>query len=332
MKKIKNAVLHTARAVGLFTLARLATRRGVRILCYHGVWRGDAAFPGDAMFIGRTTFRRRLDTIARHGYPVVTLDEAVEALAGRAKVPDNAVVITIDDGWFSTFADMLPALQARRWPATLYCDSGSLRQPGPVPHVMARWLHRAAGAPVLAPAAAKAFAAATDVARPVEERRDAAEDFATVAGLPLAPALAERAFDYMTPAEMAAAVAAGLDVQLHTHRHTLGDHSVETVRREIADNRYALAALLPLRPSRLRHFCYPSGETSPQAAATLAQLGLASATTTEQGIAYCGMDMMLLPRLLDGEQLSDIEFEAELSGFADMTRSLRRWFRRIRRG
>jgi hypothetical protein len=56
----------------------------------------------------------------------------------------------------------------------------------------------------------------------------------------------------------------------------------------------------------------------------LADARVESATTCEQAMAWPGGDMQ---RLLEGEQVSDIEFEAELSGFADLFRAAARRLR-----
>lgn len=89
-------------------------------------------------------------------------------------------------------------------------------------------------------------------------------------------------------------------------------------RPELEANRSALTSILPHSAAPTAHFCYPSGICSSDSGAVLARLH-----TTRQGIAWPGTDPYFLPRLLDGEQLTELEFEAELSGFADMLRGLR---------
>jgi peptidoglycan/xylan/chitin deacetylase (PgdA/CDA1 family) len=279
-------------------------------------------FAGDAMFMGKDTFRRRLQTIRRLGYPVVRLSDAVRALRGEATLPAGSIVITIDDGWYSTYADMLPALREYGMPATLYCDSGTVQSRQAVPHVMARWLRLAHVHGALPDAAEQAFDAATDMAAPISARLAALDRFTAAACIDQAPYKAVRAFDYMLPEELHAAAAAGLDVQLHTHNHTLCDLSPGVVMAEVAANRVALSGMLPASAPPLQHFCYPSGVCSAMAGEILARTGVVSATTTERGIARKGMNPYLLPRLLDGEQVTDIEFEAELSGFVDFMRRL----------
>ena len=322
MRRAKLVLLRTARALGGFALARRLNRKGVRILCYHGTWRAADGFPGDAMFIGKETFRRRLRTIQRLGYPVVPLADAVRALHGEGTVPGGSVVITIDDGWYGTYADMLPALREAGMPATLYCDSGTVLSRQAVPHVMARWLRVVNGRTALPPVAELAFAAATDIPAPLESRFAALDRFAVAAGIDQAPYREVRAFEYMLPEELRDAAAGGLDVQLHTHNHTLSDLSASVITVEVAANRAALQEMLPPSHTPLEHFCYPSGVCSAEAGEALAAAGVVSATTTVQRIARKGMNPYLLPRLLDGEQVTDIEFEAELSGFADFLRGL----------
>lgn len=321
-RRLKLAALHAARALGGFALARQLTAPAARILCYHGSWRIEGAFRGDAMFMHPQSFRRRLQLLQRLGYAVMPLDAVIAGLRGRRKLARRAVAITIDDGWYGTFADMLPALCEAGMPATLYCDTAHLQAGLPVAHVLAQWLWRAKSCPALTAPQQALLAAASDRSTPMPQRLAAAEAFARAAGLDVDAALASGTFRYMTPAELKRAALLGLDVQLHTHRHELQDLSAAVMAREIDDNRAALAEMLGA--ASRTHFCYPSGICSPQAAQTAKALGLESATTTVQGLAWPGCNPHLIPRLMDGEQLSEIEFEAELAGFSDLLRAAAR--------
>jgi peptidoglycan/xylan/chitin deacetylase (PgdA/CDA1 family) len=330
----KQDILARAKAAGLFGVARRRSAPAMRILCYHGLWLSDDGFGGDSMFMRAKTFRRRLEIIRREGYPVIPLADAIQALRGEGPaLPPAAVVITIDDGWWSTYTDMLPQLAAQGMPATLYCDTDQLQGRLPIAHVMARYLEQVPQRPGATPrnAAAVALArrGARDLHRPMTERLEATRALAAALNIDIKPYLESRAFGYMTPDELAAAVREGLDVQLHTHRHTLGDMSAGAIATEIADNRHALSEILNRPLTAFTEFCYPSGVATPAAAATLSSLGLNSSTTTLQGLAWPGMPMHLLPRLLDGENLSEIEFEAELSGFGDLMRAGRHTVSRV---
>ena len=327
MSAMKREILAAAKSAGLFALARRRSAPAVRILCYHGVWLGDPSFRGDSMFMLAATFRRRME-FRRAGYPVVSLADAVAALCGGRQVPSNAVVITIDDGWLSTYRAMLPALIEFGMPATLYCDTGHLTGERLIAHVMARYLQKIvdqipAGqrhAAIDISGAAAARRDAMNVLIPHADRVAAVHRLAAALRLDIGPMLDARAFEYMTPDELRDAKARGLDIQLHTHRHSLGDMSAAVVEEEIRRNRLSLAELLGKPPGDFVHFCYPSGITSPSAAQTLADVGMMSSVTTMQGVAWPGAPLQMLPRLHDGENVSDLEFEAQLSGFGDWLR------------
>ena len=92
------------------------------------------------------------------------------------------------------------------------------------------------------------------------------------------------------------------------------------MEREIRDN---AAVLEPIAGSAREHFCYPSGKYDLSQIPWLEQLGVRTATTVAPGFSYRNTPKMLLPRILDSEAVSDIEFEAELSGFVELTRRLR---------
>lgn len=310
--------------MGLFDLARAATAPGVRILCYHGLWLGGGTFSGDQLFMSPDTFARRMDTIARLGYPVIALDEAVEGLRGRRRLPANSVVITFDDGWYSSYHGMRPKLAELGFPATLYCDTQQAQRGGPVPHVMAQYLAKACHIDPTGPNVEDAFRCATDLGRPHDDRLDASHRFAAAAGIDVQPYLDARVFDYMTADELRRLRSDGIDIQLHTHRHELADFSRAKIAAEIADNRRALGSILNIDPDALRHFCYPSGEWVAAAGPFLDELNIDSATTSDRGLAWPKARMQSLARLSDGGEVSDLKFEADLSGFTDVVKGLLR--------
>lgn len=319
----KSVVLTVAKKLGCFWIARQLTRRAARILCYHGTWLGRDDFRGDAMFMSAATFRARLEYLSAKGYPVLPLETAVMGLHGSRNVPAAPVVITIDDGWYSTFADMLPGLVHHGFPATLYCDSRHLESGAPLPHLMARYFRQLATIGNLDEVAEGLYRKAFDRELSTAERVEAAVAFGRQVGIDPELYLARRVFEYMTPDELRTfANTPGCTVELHTHRHTMGDHATEFIHREIADNRSALSRLLGRPPEAFTHFCYPSGEFSRSDADSLRDVGVVSATSTQQGIAFPSAGVMLLPRILDGENLSMLEFEAEVSGFMHLLRKL----------
>ncbi|HEX9164202.1 MAG TPA: polysaccharide deacetylase family protein [Thermoanaerobaculia bacterium] len=90
---------------------------GAFVLCYHIV-----ESPLDPrMEISRDTFRQQMQYLEMTGYNVIPLRHLYEyAIGKRTSLPPNAVVITIDDGWRSTYTEAYPELKKRGWPFTLF--------------------------------------------------------------------------------------------------------------------------------------------------------------------------------------------------------------------
>jgi len=334
--RVKKLILHLAKLAGLFALARCITRRGLRILCYHGFSFGDTERFMPMTFMRAETFRRRMERLARKRYPVLPLGEAVERLQDGS-LPPCAVVLTFDDGAFSTWRLGTPVLREYKLPGTFYVSTYYSVKQTPVFRITVQymfWKTRAAQVDLsgleLPVSGTHVLPDSALVWKIIEHGESSLDD---VARCTLAAELGSRlsvsyedivrsrAFSIMTADEIREAVHAGLDIQLHTHRHRL-PNDPELARREILDNR---AVLEPLVGGPLRHLCYPSGAWSRKHFAPLQDEGILSATTCDGGLNYRDTPPLALRRFLDGEGISDIEFEAELSGFAEL---LRRFFRR----
>jgi len=330
-RTLKLTILWTLKVCGAFHVARRYNQGRVRILCYHGVWIADDSFGGDQMFIRPQTFKSRLRLLDALGFKVISLDDAAEGLQGRKTLPDDPVVITIDDGWFGTFAHMVPALRQHSMSATLYCDSANLLSGKPVLHVMARYLANIHGAePSSDPEVSRLIKVATDPVVPNDVKQEALDTLATSVGIDLERYMQARAFSYMSPSELQQAAGKGLNIELHTHNHTLHDFEPEQVAEEIDTNRTTLGQILGRDPRSFAHFCYPSGVTAPGVQKTLERLGIRSATTLVAGLAAPAGDPLLLPRIIDGDQRTALEFEAELCGISGLLRTVRRWLNQFR--
>ncbi|WP_448565135.1 hypothetical protein [Thalassotalea ganghwensis] len=60
------------------------------------------------------------------------------------------------------------------------------------------------------------------------------------------------------------------------------------------------------------HFCYPSGEYYSTQLPWLRNTNISTATTVFPGMLTKETDLLQIPRFLDGEDVSQIEFEAAL--------------------
>jgi peptidoglycan/xylan/chitin deacetylase (PgdA/CDA1 family) len=270
---------------------------------------------GNRTFISPEQFEARMTRLKRSGLPVLGLGEAVDRLA-RGSLPRAAVVITIDDAWVSTHTHMLPVLESLGLPATLYATTWYAGRELPVIGLSVFYLRAASGRSDIDCAAKIAEIEAL----PIGQRLAALKRFGAELGVDEAW-LSLRQFNIMSAEELADASRRGLDVQLHTHRHIDVTKHVDTLPREIAENRDFLRAAIG--DCHFTHFCYPSGATHPRAAAMLAASGVRSATVDQTGLNAPGADPFALRRLLDGRSVSDAEFDAYLSGVLHYTEALR---------
>lgn len=336
---LKTLILTFARSLGVFHLARWLTRRELRVLCYHGAAvAGEQAFRG-GLFISPARFRSRLEFLARAGYPVLELGAAVTQLKDGT-LPACATAITIDDGWVGTATEMAPALRDHGFPATLYLATYYVDKQTQVFNVAVDYvLWRAApqrlvlndidstltgsydiGQPAARSQASAALIALAGTLADADTRQALLRRVCAAVGIDAEALERSRVMSFMTYDEARAIQDAGVELQLHTHRHRLPSASGAALATELADNRRALAAVAQ---APLVHFCYPSGEYQAQQLPWLAQAGIATATTTRTGFNYRDTPVLELRRFLDAETVTELEFEAEMSGFLELLRRIR---------
>jgi peptidoglycan/xylan/chitin deacetylase (PgdA/CDA1 family) len=336
----KRILLNAARRLGGFALARRLTATNLRILCYHGLWTLDDIAPfGNRLFMPHRQFTARMRWLAASSYPVLPLGEAVDLLADN-RLPAGATVITIDDGWSSTYSHMLPVLEALGLPATVYVSTYYVDNDGPVANVVANYLAERApagsydlagllpglDAPLVINDAASREQAGDRLRTAVDEvgfapRMAALPEVARRLGVGTEPWWSGRQFHLMRPDELRDAAQRGLDVQLHTHRHKGLHRHVEHLPQELADNRAALARILG--EGARNHFCYPSGGYDERGEAMLADAGIASATLVTEGLNAPGTNPYRLRRYLDGRNVTEASIDAYLSGALDIAERLR---------
>jgi peptidoglycan/xylan/chitin deacetylase (PgdA/CDA1 family) len=313
----KEGLLRAARAGGLFALSRQVSRKSLRILAYHGLWTTPGYQYGNHLFIRPEQFEQRMTWLKNSRYPVLPLGEAVRRL-DEGSLPDHAAVITIDDGWSSTYTHLLPILEALGLPATVYITTWYSDNQLPVVNVAVDYILRRAGQ---SPNDGSAIAAEIVKLPSLSQREQALRKCAARFGVTTEEWLEGRQFHVMSTVEIREAARRGLDVQLHTHRHRSSHADSDHLAREIADNRAALARACGEPEQSFSHFCYPSGVAHSSAAAVLEGIGIRSATLVEEGINPRGTNPYRLRRFLDGRSVSETEFQAYLSGAYHMIRS-----------
>ena len=340
---ISRFALQIIKFCGLFYIARYLTRDGLRIICYHGFALADEYKYRGKLFIKEDFFRRRIAYLQRAGYPILRLDNALEALR-IGSLPPCAAVVTMDDGWRGVYTVALPIIKELNIPVTVYVTTYYVENPMPVFTVTLSYLFwRTAVRRVDLPRELGRF--------DLDIQADEAEELAQKFGATLAPSerlafLKELAkaldvsfaeierqhlFRVMDERQLRGLDEAGVDIQLHSHHHEWPLYDKKMVETEIAENRNFLKGIVS---HALEHFCYPSGVYGLHQGEWLAALRVKSATTIEPGLNFAETSPFALRRLLDGHPVSDIEFEAEVSGFMELIRALRkgRLISMLRRG
>ena len=338
LKQAKQAILRTARTLSIHDGWSNSQwrRRRLLILCYHGISLGDEHEWNPELYMDRTRFRARMEMLRQGGYTVLSLGEACQRLE-QGTLPPRAVALTFDDGDYDFSAMAWPVLQEYGYPATVYVTTFYVDHRKPIFRLFCSYLlWRARGVetgegrlPVTADwalplpqglrtATARAAALAAveahvqDRQLPLSGREEVAAALAAALGLDYDELLRSRVLQLMRPEEIANVAAGGADVQLHTHRHRTPLQR-ELFLREIDDNRRRIEEITGRAAV---HFCYPSGVTDAAFPPWLRERGVVTATTCVPGLAAPGADPMLLPRVVDHCNLSEVEIESWMAGLS----------------
>lgn len=342
----KRAILHICKWVGVFHLSSALTGKKLRILCYHGFAGSDEATFRPRLFINRDTFERRMKFLLENGFRVIGLGEALGLLQADA-LAKKSVVLTIDDGFAGVFAYGVPILERFGFRSTVYVTTYNHLKNTPVFRLVVQYLfwkteresvdlcdlglEEGVETKLMTERdrekASEMVTLYGETKLDEPRRQELMKELAKQLGVELDAIVSKRLFSIMTAEELRAAMARGMDVELHTHRHRL-PMNAELVAKEIADNR---AVLEPLAQRPLKHLCYPSGIWAKEQWPWLAALGVESATTCLPGLNDAKTPKLGLRRCLDGENLSQIEFEAEMYGFASLLRAGREYLRKSSR-
>lgn len=75
---------------------------------------------GSPMIIATPKFREQMKAIKESGIPVITLNDVLEWRKGKKNIPEEAIVITMDDGWEGVYTHAYPVLKEYGFPFTIY--------------------------------------------------------------------------------------------------------------------------------------------------------------------------------------------------------------------
>lgn len=321
--------------IGCFYITRKLTGRGLRVLAYHGFAVGDEIEFLPLLFMDPDLFRMRMEYLVRNGYPILPLGDAVERLK-EGTLPAAATVVTFDDGFDSIRKLAVPVLRDLGLPGTIYVTTYYCIKGNPIFRLVVEYMFwkttrtelELGGLGIgeegmahfpdrrLADEVAWKVICGGEGKLDEEQRVRLCAELGRRLDVDYADIVQRRFLTLMTSEEVRETSEAGIDIQLHTHRHVLPRES-DLVHREIEDNR---SILEPLTGYELHHFCYPSGIYHQDHLRPLSEAGVLSGTTCDTGLNYAGAQPLMLKRFLDGNNVSWIEFEAEMSGFSDLLR------------
>jgi len=295
-------------------------RRGLRILCYHGVCADQAVGQPEtpAHYVGAGEFARHLEII-RHFGPVVFLPEALDRGNRPGPTGPPAIAITFDDVPACTFQYARPVLEAQDLRASFFVATGHA---GSGRLFWSDVLRVALRRPELLEPAQRESLVSLRGERGIHKRlsvpvlRERLEDIALTVQKRLDPASLEL-LRPITWSEIRQLADAGHDIGGHTVDHAiLSREAPEERARQVHQCVADLEAHLGRQPLG---FAYPNGgpeDFGPTDAALLRELGLRYAVTTRPGFAD-GEDRFSLPRICIGAAHRGPRFALELSGLLD---------------
>jgi peptidoglycan/xylan/chitin deacetylase (PgdA/CDA1 family) len=341
-KQLRAAALTALKTFGAFRLVEDSAWRRQRllILCYHGIALEDEDRWRPFLYISKQQLERRLNILREGKFNVLPLGEALQHLR-QNDLPPRSVALTFDDGTYDFYARAYPLLKRFGFPVTVYLTTYYSELQLPVFSLICSYMLWKARLLNLSVDLSE-FGAARPVVTEREENRDAAveqivhwaerQDFngkqkdevatkiATRLGIDYESLRAKRILHLMNSKEVKELAAAGVDFQLHTHRHRMPLQE-DLFRREIRDNRAHIAGAAG---GTQQHFCYPSGAYRPEYIDWLAKEEIISATTCDTGFATADTNRLLLPRFVDTGGRTDLEFESWVNGIGHFLSRRRR--------
>jgi peptidoglycan/xylan/chitin deacetylase (PgdA/CDA1 family) len=332
-KTFKVAVLFIVKLLGGFKLARKLNARNTCVLCYHGFSYHDEHKFRPKLFMRPETFSKRMLWLKNSDYQVVTLQKAIEE-RGRK---NNFIVLTMDDGWAGTFELANDVLLTHKLPLTLYVTSYYIQKQGIVINVaLAYILWKSQGKELILQNKrlnidTKFYIEASNIDQLIKEIQHIISQLTDLSSRQqVVISIAEQLkvslyhqgrllFRLLNEQELAALSMYDINIQLHTHRHC-SPKIKELFQNEVQKNISYIQSIIPR--IKLTHFCYPSGEHYPQQSPWLKSCGVESATTVSAGMLTKTTDLLKIPRILDGEDVHQLEFEAELCGLSHFFRQV----------
>lgn len=293
------------------------------LFTFHRVARSEEweALPNRDFYLDLTFLDQLLSYLARTGWQVVTIEEALER-AARGRAGDRYVNFSIDDCYRDTFEEIIPLFRRHFVPVTLFVTTGI--PDGTMPMwcigledtLLRRNRVLVDGTPteILTSDAKRAAYARISAAWDGPQAGAYYNRFCRENGIDAAALHRKHAMSW----DMLDAVRkdALVEIGSHTVSHArISSLSSQDAFAELHDSRERLRRKLGVAA---RHFAFPygrSGDCGARDFAIARQAGYASAATTRKGIVRAGQDAYSLPRnTLNGAHRNLTMIELHLTG------------------
>lgn len=342
MKRFKKQVYQGLKFLRVFHLVSNRNKDRVLILCYHGGSLGDEWTFNPKLFMRSQVFSSRITNLINYSYNFIALDDLFSA--NLEDIPEKSVCVTFDDGWDSTATELIPFLAERNIPSTLYLHTEKFMQQMPLHNVAIRYLVSKAGKFNIAEKDGLPWSGAAyncqspiDVNRLIFDMNSWVDDqgatkeqvYSVLRRIAIVlhakgdgAKFDDKRFEYISPGDIHKLTDLNCSIELHGHRHSYPAGDPQAFSLDLRDCRNSILTSGLKAPN---HYCYPSGKHDLAASKVLQENGVISATTCTPGFvnAKALANPHYLPRFLDGEDVSHVEFEAEISGVAEIFRKMR---------
>lgn len=114
----------------------------VPILMFHDV----KTYEGGMWSMSAGNFRKTLGFLVEKGYTPISFEQLVDYVDGIAGLPAKPVCITLDDGYFSNYRNVLPAATELEVPVTVFMNCKTIRGEGTVPDTNEKALYKMSAA------------------------------------------------------------------------------------------------------------------------------------------------------------------------------------------
>ena len=335
MRSLKLAVLCLLRGGGMFELVANSRWRQQRllILCYHGTSLEDEHLWRPGLYISRQRLSERFASLKQRHYTMLPLGEALEQLQAQT-LPARSVALTFDDGTYDFYRQAYPLLQKFGFPATVYLTTYYSVGERPVFNLICSYMLWQRRGKVIADGEEIGLPGPLDLCSETGRHRvvrglidlseregmdgvqkdDLASRFAGFLEIDFSALKSKRILQLMNAREVREVARNRIDIQLHTHRHRTPEDEA-LFSREIRENREHILELAGVNPV---HFCYPGGIYQPAFLPWLRAEQVLSATTCDSGLCTSRSESLLLPRFVDSQSRTQLEFEGWTAGVGDL--------------